>query len=117
MKFDKPFLVIALASSLVMSTACSDDGDDGDGGVPDAAVLIDAPVGDGTCRMGGDCPPGESCVGPNDVFCGIAPQEGCFDDGECLGGDVCHVISDNCSADGFGSHVRADVPTGRRLWQ
>ena len=97
---DKKLLLAAMCAAATALSGCSDDGDTG--GPMDAAVAIDAPA-DGTCRSFAECPPDEFCLGPNDVNCGVPPQEGCFGDGDCLAGDLCHVIFDSCSGDGFGS--------------
>ena len=102
----KKLMTIAMCAGIFWLSGCSDDGDDG--GAMDAATANDAALesdapADGTCRASANCPPDEGCVGPNDVNCGVPPQEGCFGDGDCQVGDVCHVISDSCSGDGFGS--------------
>lgn len=102
-------VAVGLGATLLIVSACSDDG--GVGGEPDAApdvfdaMMVDASVDalGGTCRSSAECSPDEGCVGPNDVFCGVPPQEGCMDAGECGPGSTCHVIPDSCSADGFGS--------------
>lgn len=97
---------LALAGALL--TGCSDDGNGG----PDSDAGIDAPMPEGTCRGFADCPPDESCAGPNDVACGIPPQEGCMSDGDCQLGEVCNVIPDSCSADGFGSECGQSCTPG-----
>jgi hypothetical protein len=59
------------------------------------------------CRATAECADGLECAGPNDPqVCGIAPQEDCFDDSTCSGGDRCHAVVDECSPDGIGSACR-----------
>ncbi|MES2638357.1 MAG: hypothetical protein V4850_02715 [Myxococcota bacterium] len=72
--------------------ACTDGADSG------------GPLPDGACATTADCAGDLECSGPNDWRgCGIGPTEACASDADC-GTDLrCHVVSDNCSADGFGS--------------
>ncbi|MBT8494357.1 MAG: hypothetical protein KJO07_14980 [Deltaproteobacteria bacterium] len=56
------------------------------------------------CSASADCADGLGCAGPDDPqVCGIAPREGCFSDDDCLEGSFCHLVSDPCSSDGWGS--------------
>jgi len=60
------------------------------------------------CRESLDCDEGFDCSGPNDgPVCGIAPREGCFNDGTCSNGQRCNAIADTCSRDGVGSECGA----------
>jgi len=59
--------------------------------------------GQGGCHDSSVCGPSEGCIGPEDINCGIPPQEQCFSNADCPGGDVCHSIPDSCSPDHVGS--------------
>ena len=59
--------------------------------------------GQGGCHDSSVCGPAEGCVGPEDINCGIPPQEQCFSNADCPSGDVCHSIPDSCSPDHVGS--------------
>lgn len=61
----------------------------------------------GGCRASSECPEGEGCVGPEDSFCGVPPQEECLSNAECGAGNVCHSMADGCSPDGVGSRCGA----------
>lgn len=63
--------------------------------------------GQGGCRDSSVCGPAEGCVGPEDINCGIPPQEQCASNADCPGGAVCHSISDSCSPDHVGSQCGA----------
>lgn len=62
---------------------------------------------EGGCRSSNECPPDEGCVGPEDTFCGIPPQEECLSSADCAAGDICHSMFDGCSPDGVGSRCGA----------
>jgi hypothetical protein len=57
------------------------------------------------CHDSSVCQDFESCVGPEDVACGIPPQEECFLSTDCQmqNGFVCHSMFDSCSPDHVGS--------------
>src|SRR5688572_13677075 len=60
-------------------------------------------VGD-ECRSSEDCSGELGCSGANDgPVCGIPPRQDCSSNADCFDGNVCHAISDPCSATGIGS--------------
>lgn len=103
---------------IALAPACDDSDPAPDAGstmadassAPDAASPTpDAGNPDPGCRSHTECTePGELCAGPNDLACGIPPQEECNTDQDCADGSVCHAIADSCSADRVGS--RCDAP-------
>lgn len=79
------------------ATSTGGDGTGGDGGAGSGA----------DCTSNADCISGKECFGPNEPqVCGIAPQEGCASDDDCVPNGICHAIFDGCSLDGVGSECR-----------
>ncbi len=83
-----------------------DDDEDLDD-VDDEDLNDDEELPPNACRDSNDCADsGQGCMGVDISVCGIPPQEGCFGDEDCLGGEVCMSILDQCSFDGVGSACR-----------
>lgn len=74
------------------------------GALAACVLLAGCPVGvGGWCRDDSYCRGDLYCLGPSDgPVCGIAPQEQCAADADCVE-SVCHAVPDGCSPDGIGS--------------